>query len=63
MNNPLTPRGWATVFAFLILLDDVTDLIDEPNTGHAVLFVADLIVIVLMVLALYVKQPAKERKG
>lgn len=57
----LTARGWATVFAAVILLDDVTEVIDRPSFGFAVgVFVADLVLIVMMALALYGKRSTSE---
>lgn len=59
----MTARGWATVFAAVILMDDVTEIIDNPTFGFAIgVLVADLVLIVWMLLALYGKRSTPERK-
>ncbi|SER95570.1 hypothetical protein SAMN05216188_11872 [Lentzea xinjiangensis] len=60
MNRPLNARGWALVLAAVILLDDVTELLDEVSGWRIGVLVADLVLIAWMLLAFYGKRPAAE---
>lgn len=56
MNKPLTARGWALVLALIILLDDVTELVDEATVWRGGVLAADAVLIVWMLLAFYGKR-------
>ncbi len=57
-SKPLTERGWAIVLALVIIVDDVSYLIDRVDSAHVTATIADLVLIVWMLFAFYGKRSA-----